>query len=96
MYTLHGYKLRGVFHGQNNVPVERQEVIVPDAPPGSKTKLELAFTHPKLQFICRLMFCAPPCSRHIAWIGNPSSILQNLCTYLNFSYSERARFNTGT
>lgn len=56
MCTLHGYKLRGVFHGQNNVPVERQEVIVPDAPPGSKTKLELAFTHPKLQFICRLMF----------------------------------------
>jgi beta-galactosidase len=44
MYTLRGYKLRGLFFGQGNIPVERQEVDVPDAPPGSEIKLELAFT----------------------------------------------------
>ena len=44
MYTLRGYKLRGLFFGQGNIPVERQEVDLPEAPPGSDTKLELAFT----------------------------------------------------
>jgi len=44
MYTLRGYKLRGLFFGQGNIPVERQEVDLPNAPPGSETKLELAFT----------------------------------------------------
>ncbi len=44
MYTLRGYKLRGLFFGQGNIPVERREVDLPDAAPGSETKLELAFT----------------------------------------------------
>jgi len=44
MYTLRGYKLRGLFFGQGNIPVERQEVEIPDAAPGSETKLELAFS----------------------------------------------------
>ena len=42
-YTLRGYKLRGLFFGQGNIPVERQEVDVPDATPGSETSLELVF-----------------------------------------------------
>jgi beta-galactosidase/beta-glucuronidase len=42
-YTLRGYKLRGLFFGQGNIPVERQEVDVPDAAPGSETRLELIF-----------------------------------------------------
>ena len=40
-----GYKLRGLFFGQGNIPVERQEVDLPDAAPGTETKLELKFTH---------------------------------------------------
>jgi beta-glucuronidase len=44
MYTLRGYKLRGLFFGQGNIPVERQEVEMPDAAPGSETKVELAFS----------------------------------------------------
>jgi beta-galactosidase len=44
MYTLRGYKVRGLFFGQGNIPVERQEVDVPDALPGSEIKLELAFS----------------------------------------------------
>jgi beta-galactosidase len=44
MYTLRGYRLRGLFFGEGNIPVERQEVDLPDAAPGSETKLELAFS----------------------------------------------------
>ncbi len=46
-YTLRGYKLRGLFFGAGNIPVERQEVTLPDAAPGSETKLELVFTQPE-------------------------------------------------
>ncbi len=46
-YTLRGYRLRGLFFGQGNIPVERQEVDLPDAAPGSETKLELVFTQPE-------------------------------------------------
>jgi beta-galactosidase len=42
-YTLRGYKLRGLFFGQGNIPVERQEVDLPDAAPGSEMKSELIF-----------------------------------------------------
>jgi glycosyl hydrolase family 2 len=44
MYTLRGYRLRGLFFGEGNIPVERQEVNLPDAAPGTETRLELAFT----------------------------------------------------
>lgn len=44
MYTLRAYKLRGLFYGQGNIPVERQEADLADAAPGSETKLELGFT----------------------------------------------------
>ena len=47
MYTLRGYKVRGLLFGQGNIPVERQEVELPDAAPGSETKLELAFAQTK-------------------------------------------------
>ena len=47
MYSLRGYKLRGVFYEQGNVPVEQQEVNLPVAIPGSETKLELAFAQPQ-------------------------------------------------
>jgi beta-galactosidase len=45
-YTLIGYKLRGLFFGAGNIPVERQEVNIPDDPPGGETKLQLVFTQP--------------------------------------------------
>lgn len=43
-YTLKGYKLRGMFFGQGNIPVEQQEVTLSDLSPGSETRLELAFS----------------------------------------------------
>jgi beta-galactosidase/beta-glucuronidase len=42
-HTLRGYKLRGLFFGQGEIPVERQEVVLPDLSPGSDTKCVLTF-----------------------------------------------------
>jgi beta-galactosidase len=46
-YTLRGYKVRGLFFGEGNIPVERREVNMPDAAPGGETKLELVFAQPE-------------------------------------------------
>jgi len=43
-HTLRGYKLRGLFFGEGNIPVERQEVNLPDSAPGSEIKVELEFS----------------------------------------------------
>jgi beta-galactosidase len=43
-YTLRGYRVRGLFFGQGNIPVERRELSLPDAAPGSEMKLELVFS----------------------------------------------------
>ena len=44
MYTLRGYRLRGLFFGQGNIPVERQVVELSEIAPGGETTVELAFT----------------------------------------------------
>src|SRR5713226_8866281 len=44
MYSLRGYKLRGIFHGDGNVPVERQEVELPEIAAGNETTVDLTFS----------------------------------------------------
>jgi glycosyl hydrolase family 2 len=44
MYALRGYKLRGLFYGQGNIPVAQHEMDLPELPPGTEAKLELTFT----------------------------------------------------
>jgi beta-galactosidase/beta-glucuronidase len=44
MYTLRGYRLRGLFFGEGNIPVERQVVNLSEISPGGETTVELAFT----------------------------------------------------
>jgi beta-glucuronidase len=44
MYTLRGYKLRGIFYGDGNVPVERQEVELPEIASGTETTVALTFS----------------------------------------------------
>ena len=69
-YTLRGHKLRGLFFGAGNIPVERQEVNIPDAAPGSETKLELCSPNPIRQFTSRLTFCGRLPSRLTPGIRN--------------------------
>jgi beta-galactosidase len=42
MYALRGYKLRGVFYGEGDVPIERQEAELPEIIPGGEITVDLA------------------------------------------------------
>ena len=42
-YTLRGYKLRAVFYGQGDIPVEVQEASLPELPPGQTAETNLTF-----------------------------------------------------
>jgi beta-galactosidase/beta-glucuronidase len=44
MYTLRGYKLRGIFYGDGDIPVERQEVELPEIASGTETTVDLTFS----------------------------------------------------
>src|SRR4029077_19454378 len=43
MYSLRGYKLRGIFYGDGQVPIERQEVELPEITAGTEVAIDLAF-----------------------------------------------------
>ena len=53
-YALIGYRLRGVSYSQAGIPLEQQEVALPDLPPGSETHTELAIRQP--QTLVRVQF----------------------------------------
>ncbi len=44
MYTLRGYKLRGTFYGEGDIPVERQETELPEIAPGAEITGNLSFS----------------------------------------------------
>jgi beta-galactosidase len=44
MYSLSGYKLRGILYGQGDIPVERQEVELAETAGGAETNVELTFS----------------------------------------------------
>jgi hypothetical protein len=41
---LRGYRLRAIFFGEGNIPVEEQELTLPDLAPGSHFKAEFRFS----------------------------------------------------
>ena len=59
MYTLRGYTLRGTFYGQGNIPVELQEVEIPELRPASLAGLELKFTQSEAPAFLRLDVIRP-------------------------------------
>lgn len=44
MYTLRGYRLRGLFYAEGNIAVERQEAELPETAPASEHIVHLTFT----------------------------------------------------
>jgi beta-glucuronidase len=42
-YTLQGYKLRGVFYGYGDIPLEQKESPLPDLVPGASTTVHFSF-----------------------------------------------------
>ncbi|HEY7617771.1 MAG TPA: hypothetical protein VH744_13280, partial [Terriglobales bacterium] len=45
-YMLRGYRLRGVFYGEGDIPVEGQEVHLPEMAPGAEIMADLKFSQP--------------------------------------------------
>ncbi len=43
MYTLRGYRLRGVFYGEGDIPVEQREAELREIVPGAEAKFDLTF-----------------------------------------------------
>ena len=43
MYTLRGYRLRGVFYDESDIPVELREARLPETIPGGAAKVEIKF-----------------------------------------------------
>lgn len=46
-YTLLGYRLRGVSYNEAGIPLEQQEIGLPDLLPGGETHAELTFRQPE-------------------------------------------------
>jgi beta-galactosidase len=42
-YTLREYKLRGIFYGEGNIPLDIQEMALPEIPAGGESKINLTF-----------------------------------------------------
>ena len=59
MYTLRGYTLRGLFNGQGNIPVELQEVELPELPLAGGAKLDLKFTRSEVPALIRFEVIRP-------------------------------------
>jgi beta-glucuronidase len=58
-YRLRGYTLRGTFYGQGDIPVEHQEVAVPELLPASLARFELKFTQSELPVCIRFDVIRP-------------------------------------
>lgn len=59
MYTLRGYILRGTFYGQGDIPVEQQEVAIPEMAPASSASVELKFTQSATPVVIRFEVLRP-------------------------------------
>jgi beta-galactosidase len=44
LYILRGYKLRGIFYGQGGIPVEQQQLELPEIASGGETTVNLKFS----------------------------------------------------
>ncbi len=58
-YTLRGYRLKGIFHGEGEVPVERQEVDLPEIASGTETTVDLTFSQSGLPLQVRFDVLRP-------------------------------------
>jgi beta-galactosidase len=61
MYTLRGYRVRGIFYGQGSIPVEQQEVELPEIAPGADTTVDLAFSQSTAPLRVRCDVFRPTC-----------------------------------
>jgi beta-glucuronidase len=58
-WTLRGYKVRGVFYSQGDIPVEVKEADLPELPPGKNAELELTFAQKEAPLRVRFAVVRP-------------------------------------
>jgi beta-galactosidase len=58
-YTLRGYKLRGTFYGEGDIPVEQQEAELPEIAPGTETTVDLTFSQSGVPLLVRFVVLRP-------------------------------------
>jgi beta-glucuronidase len=58
-YSLRGYKLRAIFYGEGKIPVELQQLDLPDLSPGAETSMELKFTQSSSPLVIRFYVLRP-------------------------------------
>jgi hypothetical protein len=71
MYSLWGYKLRGIFYGEGNVPVERQEVHLPEIASGTETTVDLTFSQSGVPLQVRFDVLRPAGFSAYSWNWKP-------------------------
>ena len=59
MYKLRGYKLRGTFYGEGAIPVERQEVELPEIAAGAETTAALTFSQSGVPLLVKFEVLRP-------------------------------------
>ena len=59
MHTLRGYRLRGVFYGGGDIPVEQQEAEIPETGAGGEVKIELKFARSEVPLRVRFDVLRP-------------------------------------
>ena len=59
MYRLRGYKLRGTFYGAGEIPLEHQEIELPEIAPGAETTATLTFSHSGVPLLVKFEVLRP-------------------------------------
>jgi hypothetical protein len=59
MYTLRGYKLRATFYGPGEIPLERQQLDLPEIAPGTETTAALTFTQSAVPLLVKFEVLRP-------------------------------------
>jgi len=70
-YTLRGYKLGGIFYGEGDIPVERQEVELPEIASGSETIVELTFSQSDVPLHVKFDLLRPTGFSAYSWNWKP-------------------------
>ncbi len=70
-YILRGYKLRGTFYGEGDVPVERQELEFPEVAAGSETAVDLIFNQTGVPLHIMFDFLRPTGFSASSWNWKP-------------------------
>jgi len=71
MYTLRGYKLRGIFYGEGDIPVERQEIELSEIASATETTVNITFSQPGVPLRIKFDVLRPTGFSAYSWNWRP-------------------------